>query len=729
VKLRVALCVVVLVACAAVAAAALVHRDGGRWDPQASEADVASQLRESFFSYDYEAGVALGRKAFSGEGGTPEVGAWYALNAARGSNEAEALRVAEELLARDRGSAWAQFALAAALIWNDKRAEEALAASKRALEASPNRVDFLWLRAETLRLRNRKDEAIELLDAHRSVLDRSVELLVVKASAIYDKSLPRGLDARTRDQLQSGALTIFHRARRLDATSVGPAYTAAWFLTVSRRIPEAYALLRPIAEESASPRVHGLYWSALRDNWELDARQKTELAALDIDRFVARRPGHASTLSLVVNAADGLGLEAKLRAIEARLLEEYRDSKEAEELLLNRAARAGLRAPGQSRSLAAESARHRQMLKSFIARPTHHDPTAVERAHTMLFESAENDRAVGDDELLEIIQGMRRRVASRPEIVFARSATALAKRGAHLDVAEKLARDGVSAIPSAVDGAREKLADEQSVRSYEGYLHATMRDALGQVLLQQNRLREAEQQLLVALEHSPSFAAANLHLGHVYERKGRLATAEDYYLRSYSGGGTTQVHDESAAALENLYEKRRGSKAGLAEYRVKLDRKVRSLERASLSAQVRGDAKRPEDFLLDRLEGGKLRLSSLKGKYAVIAFWGKWCDACRSAMPELAKAFSRYGGTSDVAFLTINNDPNPEEVRRFMASNGYDFDVVLDDGYAARSGVTSVPQVWFLDKQGRKVFEIKGHSTTVSLPDEIGTRLALLRDR
>jgi hypothetical protein len=44
-------------------------------------------------------------------------------------------------------------------------------------------MDFLWLGAETPRVRDRKDEAIELLDAHRAMLDRSVELRVVKASA------------------------------------------------------------------------------------------------------------------------------------------------------------------------------------------------------------------------------------------------------------------------------------------------------------------------------------------------------------------------------------------------------------------------------------------------------------------------------------------------------------------------------------------------------------------
>ncbi len=254
-----------------------------------------------------------------------------------------------------------------------------------------------------------------------------------------------------------------------------------------------------------------------------------------------------------------------------------------------------------------------------------------------------------------------------------------------------------------------------------------MHAALGHVLLAQKRLEEAEKALRAALEYDPKSAAAYLHLGQLHQERGRLDAAEDLYVKSYSSNGTTQIHDQSMAALEGLYAERSGSKEGFDAYRAKLDEKARSLRKASLSSQISPDAQRPDDFALERLEGGKLSLSSLEGKYTVIAFWGVWCSVCKVAMPELAEAFSRYKGMKDVALVTINSDPNPEEVRRYMASNRYDFQVLLDDGYAARAGVVSVPQIWFLDRKGNKVFEIKGHSE--SLAEEIDARLALLRER
>jgi thiol-disulfide isomerase/thioredoxin len=422
---------------------------------------------------------------------------------------------------------------------------------------------------------------------------------------------------------------------------------------------------------------------------------------------------------------EGLGLDAKRQALEKRLLAEFGDSKEAEQVLLSRATLARANASARELSNVKEAAGHRRMLQEIIDRPQHHDPSAVERASTMLFEWAENDPAVGADELLQIVQGMRWRVKNRPDTVFARSATALARRGAHLDVAEKLARDGIATIPSSVSGARHSLRDEAAVRKYEKQLHATMRDALGYVLLQQGRVEHAETELRAALESSPASAAANLHLGQLFHKKGQLETAEDFYIKSYSGTGTAELHDESVAALERLYEERSGGKAGFDAYRAKLDGRARSFRKAQVSSEVGRDARRADDFSLDRLGGGKLTLASLEGKYTVIAFWGAWCSVCKAAMPELAKAFTRQ--QDDVAFLTINTDPNPEEVRTYMASNRYDFEVALDDGYAAKSGVTSVPQIWFLDKQGRKVFEIKGYDRTQSLEEQIDTRLALLR--
>ena len=54
----------------------------------------------------------------------------------------------------------------------------------------------------------------------------------------------------------------------------------------------------------------------------------------------------------------------------------------------------------------------------------------------------------------------------------------------------------------------------------------------------------------------------------------------------------------------------------------------------------------------------------------------------------------------------MNNDPISEEVVPWMGKKGFDFPVLLDDGYVSdRAEITIFPTTWFLDTRGRKVFE------------------------
>jgi hypothetical protein len=61
-----------------------------------------------------------------------------------------------------------------------------------------------------------------------------------------------------------------------------------------------------------------------------------------------------------------------------------------------------------------------------------------------------------------------------------------------------------------------------------------------------------------------------------------------------------------------------------------------------------------------------------------------------------------------VVVVTINNDPNSDIVREWMTKHNYDFTVLLDSGFSLREKVTGIPTAWFLDRQGKKVFEVVG---------------------
>ena len=48
------------------------------------------------------------------------------------------------------------------------------------------------------------------------------------------------------------------------------------------------------------------------------------------------------------------------------------------------------------------------------------------------------------------------------------------------------------------------------------------------------------------------------------------------------------------------------------------------------------------DFELPDLQGNPLKLSSLRGKYVVLDFWGSWCIWCIRGIPHMKKAYSKY---------------------------------------------------------------------------------------
>ena len=48
------------------------------------------------------------------------------------------------------------------------------------------------------------------------------------------------------------------------------------------------------------------------------------------------------------------------------------------------------------------------------------------------------------------------------------------------------------------------------------------------------------------------------------------------------------------------------------------------------------------DFELPNLEGKPTKLSSLRGKYVIIDFWGAWCIWCVRGIPNMKEAYNKY---------------------------------------------------------------------------------------
>ena len=61
------------------------------------------------------------------------------------------------------------------------------------------------------------------------------------------------------------------------------------------------------------------------------------------------------------------------------------------------------------------------------------------------------------------------------------------------------------------------------------------------------------------------------------------------------------------------------------------------------------------DFTLNDINGKPLSLSSLRGKYVIIDFWGSWCGWCIKGFPEMKNYYQKYKGKFEILGVDCND--------------------------------------------------------------------------
>ncbi len=67
------------------------------------------------------------------------------------------------------------------------------------------------------------------------------------------------------------------------------------------------------------------------------------------------------------------------------------------------------------------------------------------------------------------------------------------------------------------------------------------------------------------------------------------------------------------------------------------------------------EGKPAPDFTLNDINGKPFSLSSLRGKYVVLDFWGSWCGWCIKGMPEMKRDYGKYSGKFEIVGIDCND--------------------------------------------------------------------------
>lgn len=128
------------------------------------------------------------------------------------------------------------------------------------------------------------------------------------------------------------------------------------------------------------------------------------------------------------------------------------------------------------------------------------------------------------------------------------------------------------------------------------------------------------------------------------------------------------------------------------------------------AAPAMGEA--PPDWLGKTPKGDDIRISDLRGKVVLVSFWASWCGYCRKQLPVIEK-LQQVVGRERMEVVLVNFQEPPRTYREIVRklkgltlTLTHDRDGAISEAY----GVTSIPRLFMVDKDGRLGWTHSGYS-------------------
>lgn len=125
------------------------------------------------------------------------------------------------------------------------------------------------------------------------------------------------------------------------------------------------------------------------------------------------------------------------------------------------------------------------------------------------------------------------------------------------------------------------------------------------------------------------------------------------------------------------------------------------------SPLLKQDAK---PFKLPLLAGGDFDLAQEKGKVIVLDFWATWCGPCIKSLPDMIDQMSAFDAKK-VRFIGINQAEAKEQVKTFLETRGWKFEVALDTNQRVGQsfGVEGIPHTIVIGPDGKVAYVKTGY--------------------
>ena len=113
---------------------------------------------------------------------------------------------------------------------------------------------------------------------------------------------------------------------------------------------------------------------------------------------------------------------------------------------------------------------------------------------------------------------------------------------------------------------------------------------------------------------------------------------------------------------------------------------------------------KPLDMQFTAVDGRHVDLSQMKGKVVLIVFWATWCGPCVGEIPSIKECYDKYH-SKGFEVVGISLDDDKDKLESFTRKMEMPWPQYFDGKqwgtkFAKQYGITSLPDVWLVDKKG-----------------------------
>lgn len=127
------------------------------------------------------------------------------------------------------------------------------------------------------------------------------------------------------------------------------------------------------------------------------------------------------------------------------------------------------------------------------------------------------------------------------------------------------------------------------------------------------------------------------------------------------------------------------------------------------------------DFTLPAVDGSMVSMSDYTGKVILVDFWATWCPPCQEMIPVLSKLHKKYSEEGLVVLGVSLDKEGLAVLGTYVHDNMIPYKVVMGDNRISNAfgGVSTIPTLYVVDREGRLVRKLTGYHTYGQLEEQV----------